>query len=275
MNISYFKKWSKRFLLTISIITILSGSLCICVCELNKTKLAHGAVLRVFHTPFNLGKNATILIVPGGGYATLSRWNEGYLWIPFLYNLGYSVAVLEYNMPHQKHYIPIRDATEAMIALRKRARDSGKDEKIGIMGFSAGGHLASTVMLSKDDNIRPDFAILFYPVVSMKKELTHIQSHDNFLGKNAPEELEIQFSNECHITDNTPPVYIAVSQDDLMVNPYNSYILYKEMRKKGRKVTIHTYPTGDHGWGFRRSFSHRNQMLSDLKLWLNDLDSLL
>lgn len=93
------------------------------------------------------------------------------------------------------------------------------------------------------------------------------------MGKNASEELEFQFSNECHITDKNPPVYIAVSQDDSIVNPHNSYILYKEMRVKGRRVTMHVYPSGGHGWGFRRPFSYHDQMLSDLKQWLNELDN--
>lgn len=162
------KRRSIRLFLIISGVLILSGLLSFYFWEVNKTKLTHGAVMRVFNNPLSQGKNTTILVLPGGGYSTLSRWNEGYLWIPFLYSLGYSVAVLEYNMPHQKYYIPIRDASEAMKVLRKRTNDFGKYEKIGIMGFSAGEHLASAVMLSKDVNVRPDFAVLFYPVVSMK-----------------------------------------------------------------------------------------------------------
>lgn len=132
------KRRSKRLFFIISVILILSGIISFCFWEVNKTRLTHGAVMRVFYNPLSLGRNTTILVVPGGGYCALSRWNEGYLWIPFLYSQGYSVAVLEYNMPHQKYYIPIRDASEAMKVLRKRTKDSGKDEKIGIMGFSAG-----------------------------------------------------------------------------------------------------------------------------------------
>lgn len=273
MSFILYKRRIKRFFLTFLLVQILSGGLVICIWELSKTKLPHGAVVREFRYPFGQGRKTTILVVPGGSYSTLSRWNEGYLWIPFLYSMGYSVAVLEYNMPHQEYSIPIRDAFDAMKMLRKRTKDYEKDGKIGIMGFSAGGHLASIVMLSKNINVRPDFVMLFYPVISMKKDLTHIQSHDNFLGENASEELELHFSTECLITDDTPPVYVAVSQDDAMVSPDNSYILYKEMKKKGREVTIHAYPTGGHGWGFCRSFFHRNQMLFDLKLWLNEIDN--
>ena len=125
-----------------------------------------------------------------------------------------------------------------------------------------------------NDSLRPDFVLLFYPVVSMKKELTHLGSRNNLLGENPSDELEYQYSNELHISEKTPPVFIAVSKDDKMVNPLNSVLLYNEMKVKGRKVSLHIYPEGGHGWGYKGSFPYRNQMETDLVNWLDSLNEL-
>ena len=138
------------------------------------------------------------------------------------------------------------------------------------MGFSAGGHLASTLMVSDKASARPDFGILFYPVISMKKELTHQGSHDHLLGKDASEQLENQYSNELHVSSLTSPAYIALSSDDHIVNPQNAIRFYEEMRARNLPVTLHVYPSGGHGWGYRLSFTHHEQMLNDLKEWLSN-----
>ena len=136
------------------------------------------------------------------------------------------------------------------------------------MGFSAGGHLASTLMVCDNASLRPDFGILFYPVISMKKELTHKGSHDRLLGENASEQLEDRYSNELHVSSHTPPAYIAVSNDDQTVNPQNAVRFHDEMLAKKRSVTLHVYPSGGHGWGYQHSFTYHRQMLDDLKEWL-------
>ena len=138
------------------------------------------------------------------------------------------------------------------------------------MGFSAGGHLASTLMVSDKASVRPNFGILFYPVISMKKELAHQGSHDHLLGENASEELENRYSNELHVSDQTPPACIVVCSDDKVVDSQNAMRFYEEMCAKNRPVTLHVYPTGGHGWGYKLTFEHHRQMLDDLEDWLRN-----
>jgi acetyl esterase/lipase len=164
------------------------------------------------------------------------------------------------------------DGAEAIQLMRTRAEEWNYDKNnVGVMGFSAGGHLASTLMVSDKASVRPDFGILLYPVISMKKELTHQGSHHHLLGENASEELENRYSNELHVSDQTPPAYIAVSNDDKKVNPQNAISFYDEMCAKRRPVQIHVYPSGGHGWGYKLSFPYHRQMLDDLKEWLNNI----
>lgn len=213
------------------------------------------------------------MILPGGGYSSLSKWNEGYLWIPFFHRLGYTVAILEYRMPFHNYTIPKTDASEAIITLKQQANDWGYEkDKIGLVGFSAGGHLASTMMVSEVDSIRPNYVLLFYPVVSMRKKLTHMGSHDNLLGEDATDELETQYSSELHVSESNPPLFIAVSKNDSVVNPLNSILLSKEIDHVGRPVSLHIYQEGGHGWGYTKFFPYRKQMISDLINWLESLE---
>ena len=231
--------------------------------------LKSGSSLRVFNaSPFN-NRNRVIMIIPGGGYSILSKWNEGYYWVPFLHRLGYTVAVLEYRLPAHDYATPKSDASEAIAAIKKMTSDN---TKIGLMGFSAGGHLVSTMMVLDNDSLRPDFVLLFYPVVSMRKELTHLGSRNNLLGINPSDELVYKFSNELHISEKNPPVFIAVSKDDNLVNPLNSIVLFNEIKAKGRRASLHIYPKGGHGWGYRRPFPYRQQMITDMVNWLDSLN---
>lgn len=235
--------------------------------------LKSGSTLRVFKASSFNNRKSVIMILPGGGYSSLGKWNEGYLWIPFFHRLGYTVAILEYRMPYHDYSIPLSDASEAMSALRKRTEELGYDHnRIGLMGFSAGGHLASTIMVSENDSIHPNFVLLFYPVVSMRKEITHMGSHINLLGEDASIDLENKLSNELHVSNNNPPVFIAVSKDDGVVNPLNSIILSNKLNHAGKPVSLHIYPEGGHGWGYMRSFPNRGQMIKDMKNWLDSIE---
>ena len=268
------KKWKLVIVSLLGLFLLLLISFTIYVAiNYYQISLKSGSNLRVFKASRFNNRRSTIIIIPGGGYSSLGKWNEGYLWVPFFHRFGYTVAVLEYRMPCHEYSIPATDASEAMIALRKRAKDFGYDiNKIGLMGFSAGGHLASTMMVSEDDSIRPNFVLLFYPVVSMRKEITHMGSHNNLLGKDASINLELQYSNELHVSGNNPPVFIAVSKDDSVVNPINSIILSNEIKRIGRPVSLHIYPEGGHGWGYMRSFPNRGQMFKDMKNWLDSIE---
>lgn len=231
--------------------------------------LPHGAKIRIFQVGEGKKNHGTIIICPGGSYSSLTKWREGYLWIPFFLKQDYTVAILEYRMPNKNYNIPITDAKEALTHLRHHAQEYGMPNyKIGMMGFSAGGHLVSTLAVAEKQSDRPDFAILLYPVISMRKDLTHKWSHDNLLGENCPKYLEEKFSSYLHITEETPPVYLAVSKDDSMVNPNNTFIFYDKMIKMHRPTCLKVYKSGGHGWGASPSFRWHKEMEEDLRLWL-------
>jgi acetyl esterase/lipase len=234
-------------------------------------QLPHGAVLHVLPVHKDDRTHSAVILCPGGGYGYLEKWNEGYCWFPFFYRQGFAVAMLEYRMPNQDCQVPVTDGAEAVRLMREHAEEWGFDEdNVGVMGFSAGGHLASTLLVSDRASVRPDFGILIYPVISMKKELTHRGSHDRLLGEDASEELEDRYSVDLHVSDSTPPAYIALSGDDPTVNPQNSIRFHDRMRTHNRPVTLHVYSSGGHGWGYRRSFPYHSEMLDDLADWLRD-----
>lgn len=261
----------KKVLIYTSIIifAIIVVSVIVVKTSIVRVELPHGAVLYVLPAPKDNQTNGAVILFPGGGYGRVKKSYEGYWWFPFYHCMGYAVAVLDYGLPNHDYHVPIVDGADAIKLMRMRAEEWNFDENnVGVMGFSAGGHLASTLMVSDSASVRPDFGVLFYPVISMKKELTHKYSHDHLLGENASEELESRYSNELHISAQTPPAYIALSSDDSEVKPQNSISFYEEMRAMNRPVTLHMYPSGGHGWGYRLSFPHHNQMLDDLKEWL-------
>lgn len=233
--------------------------------------LPHGAVMHILPALRLNQKNTAVIICPGGGYHHITLWDEGYMWFPFFFMRGYTAALLEYRLPGFEHQVPSTDGTEAVQMMRQHAKEWHFDaHNVGIMGFSAGGHLASTMLVTDNDSVRPDFGILFYPVISMKKELTHEGSHYRLLGDNAPREMELKYSNELHVSKKTPPVYIAVSSDDKIVNPNNASLFYDAMLAKHRPATLHVYPSGGHGWGFRWNFDYHSRMVDDLSDWLNN-----
>lgn len=235
--------------------------------------LPHGAVMHILPASKNNNVHNAIILCPGGGYASLAKWREGYMWLPYFHLLGYTVAVLEYRMPNHDYRKPMIDGGEALQFMRSHADDWGFDkDKVGMMGFSAGGHLVASLMVSKNLS-RPDYAVLFYPVVSMMHDFTHQGSHDRLMGKEASEQLEEQLSPYLHVSDQTPPAFIVVSTDDKIVNPQNAYSFYKQMQAKSRPVTLQTYPSGGHGWGYRLTYEYHSQMLRDLKDWLQRIQT--
>ena len=239
--------------------------------------LQGGSTLHVFQASCINNRKKAIMILPGGGYSSLSKVNEGFLWILFLHRLGFTVAILDYRMPHHDYRIPKFDATNAIIALRMRADDLNLSKNgIGLMGFSAGGHLASTVSTHAPWESRPDFSILFYPVISMKESDTHKGSVIGFLGDaRSDEKLVNEYSNDrqvrCH---TTPPAIILLANDDRAVPPVtNGVAYYSAMRNQGNECSMFIYPSGGHGFGFRSSFKYHDQMISDLTTWLKNLKS--
>lgn len=210
-----------------------------------------------------------VVICPGGGYSRLSMEHEGTDWAQFLNSQGIAAIVLKYRMPHGNHEIPVQDAEEAMRMVRRNARQWRIDpSQVGIMGFSAGGHLASVVATCSKGDAAADFQILFYPVITMEPGYTHKGSHDNFLGKDPKKRLVHEYSTDRQVTRVTPRAFIALSDDDHTVLAANGANYYMECYRHDVPATLHIYPGGGHGWGMRQSFPFHLEMLLDLKAWL-------
>lgn len=141
--------------------------------------------------------------------------------------------------------------------------------QVGIMGFSAGGHLASTVATHSKGDAAADFQILFYPVITMEQGTTHKGSRENLLGKKPKRKLLNQFCNEQHVTASTPRAFIVLANDDRAVPPLNSVLYYEELCQSKVPATMHIYPTGGHGFGSLQSFTYHYEMMLELKAWLN------
>ena len=215
-----------------------------------------------------------IVDCPGGGYSHLSMENEGHDWAPWFNNQGIAYFVLTYRMPNGDRSIPVSDAQKAIRTVRDSAQAwSINPSDVGIMGFSAGGHLASTVSTHSELPERPDFSILFYPVISMNERETHKGSVNGFLGADKNnKQLVHDYSNQNAVRRHlTPPAIILLANDDRAVPPVtNGIAYYSAMRNLGNECALHVYPTGGHGYGFRSTFRYHDQMLADLKSWLDN-----
>lgn len=231
--------------------------------------------MRVFLPEESKSTGRAVLACPGGGYAHLALGHEGYDWASFYNDLGIAYIVLKYRMPNGNSEVPIGDAIEAMRVIKENAEKWHINPyDIGIMGSSAGGHLASTVATTAPYSLRPNFQILFYPVISMEIGKTHKGSVHSLLGKNATKEQQLKFSNERNVMRHlTPPAILLLSQDDLVVPPSNSINYFNSLTHNDVPAAMHIYPSGNHGYGNRASFEYHEQMINDLTSWLKALKS--
>lgn len=217
----------------------------------------------------NEATGRAIVICPGGGYDHLSLQKEGTDWGEFFQNQGIAAIVLKYRMPHGDPDIPIGDAEAAMKLVRKNATAwKINTNNVGIMGFSAGGHLASMIATQGKGDAKPDFQILFYPVISMIDGYGHEGSRINLLGKKASKRDEKKYSSDEHVSRVTPRAFIALSDDDRSVPPANGVTYYVELYRHDVPASLHVYPTGGHGWGSRIGFKHHLEMQLNLQAWL-------
>lgn len=231
------------------------------------------AELTVYLPDAKKATGRAVVCCPGGGYSHLAMDHEGHQWATFFNNQGIALVVLKYRMPHGNPMIPISDAEEAMKTVRRHAVEWHIDRNnVGIMGFSAGGHLASTIATHSTGDAAPNFQILFYPVITMDLGFTHKGSHDNFLGeghsKKELRKLETVYSNDLQVNRTTPRAFLALSDDDKAVPAANGFGYYQQLYKHDVPASIHIYPTGGHGWGYRESFAYHYQMVFELKGWL-------
>jgi acetyl esterase/lipase len=220
--------------------------------------------LSIFFTKEIKQNQTAVIILPGGGYSHLAIDKEGTKVAEWLNSLGIVAFVLKYRLPSDlimtnKTVGPLQDAQEAMRIVRLNAAKWNIDpNKIGIMGFSAGGHLASTLSTHYDERVyetsskvsaRPDFSLLIYPVVSMENDITHKGSQTSLLGNNPTQDLINSFSNEKMVSAQTPPAFIIHATDDTVVLPENSINYYLALKKNGVTSELHLYESGGHGFG--------------------------
>ena len=216
-----------------------------------------------------------IVGVPGGGYSMLSNTHEGYLASDWLNQQGIAYFVVNYRLPNGDRTLPMGDVWQGIRTVRDSAAVWGiNPHDVGIMGFSAGGHLASVISTHSEFDLRPDFTILFYPVISMDERVSHKWSCVNFLGEEGQKNPDLvhDFSTMNAVRRHlTPPAIIITANDDRLV-PFvtNGLEYYKAMRNAGNECTVHVYPTGDHGFGFGPWFKYHDQLLTDLGNWLKN-----
>lgn len=225
-----------------------------------------GSPLIVF-SPDTGRVDKAVLILPGGGYTHLAMQHEGTDWAGWFNERGVAAAVFAYPMPEGDSAKPLAAVRKALAFMR----DSVECDRIGIMGSSAGGHLASTAATHLSAEERPAFQILFYPVITMDSTFTHQGSRRNLLGENPADMLVAEYSNESRVDSATPVAFITLSGDDKAVPPANSLRYYTALQSLGIPASLHVYPTGGHGWGFRNNFKYHNQMLAELSRWLETL----
>ena len=206
---------------------------------------------------------AAVMICPGGGYSILAASHEGSDIAQWFNKIGVAAFVLKYRLPNadimtKQEEVPLMDAMQGITLIRQNASKYGIDPaKIGVMGFSAGGHLASTLAThyhrgeKANEQAKPNFAILLYPVVTFG-EKAHTGSRDKLLGtQNTSEDLVAYYSNELQVSSQTPPTFLVHAEDDKAVPVENSVVYYLACLKSAVPVEMHLYPTGGHGFGMR------------------------
>ena len=230
------------------------------------------AVLYVYNADPAKATGQAVVICPGGGYAKLSMDQEGYLMAQWLAKNGITAFVLEYRLPNGHKEVPLEDAVEAIRVVRKKAKKFNIDPaKVGIMGFSAGGHLAASVSNIPPVEDRPNFSILFYPVVIANHYTSHSGSFRNLLGKGFSQADADEFSMEKLASENTPPTILLLSDDDATVPAAGAAMYYAALRYHGVKASMYVFPEGGHGWGNYDKFSYQKEWQHLLLRWLNEL----
>ena len=231
-----------------------------------------------------------VVVCPGGGYWVLAYDLEGTDIARYLNSIGVAAIVLKYRLPVygnciEPHKAPLMDAQRAMRLLRHNAEKWNIDaSKIGIMGFSAGGHLASTLGTHFDygnktsadvveqESCRPDFMVLMYPVISFTDTCCHSGSREALLGKNPDPALVEYYSSELQVKNDTPPAFLVLADDDTGVPAENSLLMYAALREKKIPAELHILSEGGHGFGLGINNEHVSSWTENLKLWLNWLD---
>jgi acetyl esterase/lipase len=238
--------------------------------------------IRYYPAPEEIATGTAVIIYPGGGYNINAVSHEGYDVAKRFNDIGVTAFVVKYRIPNDKTMVdkeigPLQDAQQAIKIVREKAPTYQINaDRIGVMGFSAGGHLASTagthfkkstISNEKNTNLRPNFMILVYPVISFKDDIGHLGSRESLLGKNpAAEKIEL-YSNELQITKETPPTFLVHSSDDATVHPANSVRFYENLLKHKVPAELHIYQSGEHGFGLNNKAT-RDDWFERCKNWM-------
>jgi acetyl esterase/lipase len=248
-----------------------------------KMRFVTNPTLDMYPAPAGKANGTAVIICPGGGYWGLAIAHEGAEIAHWLNDLGVTAFVLKYRLPDNaimkdKSVGPMQDGQEAIRIVRRNAKEWGiNPDKIGIMGFSAGGHLASTLSTHYNEKVyepadntsaRPDFSLLIYPVISMNDEITHMGSRVNLLGGSPSTDQVIRFSNEMQVSDQTPPAFLVHSMDDGAVPVQNSIGYAQAMQKQNVACELHIYQSGGHGYGLGRSNNTESSWPEACRIWL-------
>jgi acetyl esterase/lipase len=241
--------------------------------------------ITVYKAPESLSNGTVVIICPGGSYTRLAVTSEGSDVAEWLNSNGITAVVLKYRLPSDsimmdKSIAPLQDAMEAIRIVRRNAKELGVNpEKVGILGFSAGGHLASTLETHYNETVynttdktsaRPDFAILVYPVITMIKPETHPGSRMNLLGATPDTTQVLRFSNELHVTKDTPPTFIVHSSDDKTVPVINSIEFYEALVKNKVTAEMHIFQAGGHGYGLAKGKKDEGEWPELCIRWLRE-----
>jgi len=243
------------------------------VCTENGTRVSNVTKPTLTIYPAKNPNGLAIIACPGGGYVRLAMDHEGVDMADWFNTQGITYAVLKYRMPNGHHEVPLSDALEAIRIMKQHGEELGID-KVGIMGSSAGGHLACTAATHFTEDSRPDFQILFYPVVTSDPSYSHHGSIENLCGANASQDILELYSNEKQVTPNTPPAFIMHSSDDNAVPVANSVNYYLALVNNKVSASLHIWPTGGHGWGYRDSLPWKREWTGELEKWLRELKKL-
>ena len=214
-----------------------------------------------------------VVICPGGGYRAVCIEREGFKLAEYFKSIGVTALVLKYRVPNGHKEVPLEDAQAALTYLRKNAKKLGfNPAKVGIVGSSAGGHLAAYASTFTPDAEKPAFTVLFYPVISGESCMTHQGTFDQLLGKQHAPYLRDYYSLNNRVTPTTPPTIILLSTNDRTVPPISSTLYYKALKYNGVKAAMHIYPEGGHGWVGRPNFRYEKDWQHHIKRWMEFLN---
>ncbi len=248
-----------------------------------KMRFVTQPALDMYPAPAEKATGTAVIICPGGGYWGLAIAHEGVAVAQWLNSLGITAFVLKYRLPNDdimvdKSIGPMQDGQQAIRLVRQHAKEWGiYPDKVGIMGFSAGGHLASTLSTRFHEKVyepsnaasaRPDFSLLIYPVISMEKDVTHMGSRTNLLGENPSPDQVKHFSNELQVSSETPPAFLVHSMDDGAVPVRNSMLYASAMADHHVPCELHVYQSGGHGYGLGRSENTESSWPDACRKWL-------